>query len=154
MIIIQIIDSNTVVVTTSDELKQVISEDNNYDYIYLGNDITATSGFVINGNKSKVIIDGTYNNTKYTYTNNLSLEADVIKVSTTNKRIILKNMVIRSSMKIVFRPLKINFTGTLDNRIIPARNIVATAYPAKVWNKNTDTINPMVPTSLVLGSSL
>ena len=57
MIIIQIIDSNTVVVTTSDELKQVISEDNNYDYIYLGNDITATSGFVINGNKSKVIID-------------------------------------------------------------------------------------------------
>ena len=92
MIIIQIIDSNTVVVTTSDELKQVISEDNNYDYIYLGNDITATSGFVINGNKSKVIIDGTYNNTKYTYTNNLSLEADVIKVSTTNKRIILKNM--------------------------------------------------------------
>ena len=70
MIIIQIIDSNTVVVTTSDELKQVISEDNNYDYIYLGNDITATSGFVINGNKSKVIIDGTYNNTKYTYTNN------------------------------------------------------------------------------------
>ena len=69
-------------------------------------------------------------------------------------RIILKNMVIRSSMKIVFRPLKINFTGTLDKRIIPARNIVATAYPAKVWNKNTDTINPMVPTSLVLGSSL
>ena len=52
---------------TSDELKQALSEDNNYDYIYLGNDITATSGFVINSNKNKLIIDGTYNNTKYTY---------------------------------------------------------------------------------------
>ena len=31
---------------------------------------------------------------------------------------------------------------------------VATIFLAKVWNKNTDTINPMVPTSLVLGSSL
>lgn len=41
MIIIQIIDNNTVVVETSDELKKAISEDNNYNYIYLGNDITA-----------------------------------------------------------------------------------------------------------------
>ena len=55
------------------------------------------SGFVINGNKSKVTIDGTYNNIKYTYTNNLSLEADVISVSNTNKKIILKNMNIISS---------------------------------------------------------
>ena len=38
---------------TSDELKQALSEDNNYDYIYLGNDITATSGFVINSKKNK-----------------------------------------------------------------------------------------------------
>ena len=41
---------------TSDELKQALSEDNNYDYIYLGNDITATSGFVINSNKNKLIM--------------------------------------------------------------------------------------------------
>ena len=115
MIIIQIIDSNTVVVTTSDELKQVISEDNNYDYIYLGNDITATSGFVINGNKSKVIIDGTYNNTKYTYTNNLSLEADVIKVITTNKRIILKNMNIVSShgYGVIYVPSHPNYSNVV-----------------------------------------
>ena len=72
MIIIQIIDNNTVVVTTSEELKQAVSEDNNYNYIYLGNNITATSGFVINSSKGKIVIDGTYNNTKYTYTNNLS----------------------------------------------------------------------------------
>ena len=77
---------------TNDELKQVISEDNNYDYIYLGNDIIATEGFIINGNKSKLTIDGTYNDKKYTYTNNLSLEENVIKASTTNKKIVLKNM--------------------------------------------------------------
>ena len=77
---------------TNDELKQVISDDNNYDYIYLGNDIIATEGFIINSNKSKLTIDGTYNDKKYTYTNNLSLEENVIKASTTNKKIVLKNM--------------------------------------------------------------
>ena len=77
---------------TNDELKQVISEDNNYDYIYLGNDIIATEGFIINSNKSKLTIDGTYNGKKYTYTNNLSLEENAIKSSTTNKKIVLKNM--------------------------------------------------------------
>lgn len=85
-------DNNKVVVTTNNELKQVISEDNNYDYIYLGNDIIATEGFIINSNKSKLTIDGTYKDKKYTYTNNLSLEENVIKASTTNKKIVLKNM--------------------------------------------------------------
>ena len=97
MINIQIINNNTVVVTTSDELRQAISEDNGYDYIYLGSDIISTSGFIINNNKSKVIIDGTFDGTRYTYTNNLSLEEEVIKVSTTNKKVILKNMNIVSS---------------------------------------------------------
>ena len=115
MIIIQIIDNNTVVVTNNDELKQVLSEDNSYEYIYLGSDITATSGFTINSNKSKVIIDGTYNNTKYTYTNNLSLEETVIKVSTTNKRIILKNMNIVSShgYGVIYVPSHPNYSNVV-----------------------------------------
>ena len=115
MIIIQIIDNNTVVITTSYELKQVLSEDNNYNYIYLGNDITATSGFTINSNKSKVTIDGTYNNIKYTYTNNLSLEETVIKVSTTNKRIILKNMNIVSShgYGVIYVPSHPNYSNVV-----------------------------------------
>ena len=115
MIIIQIIDNNTVVVTTSDELKQAVCEDNNYNYIYLGNDITATSGFIINSNKSKVIIDGTYNNTKYTYTNTLSLEEEVIKASTTNKSIILKNMNIVSShgYGVVYVPSHPNYSNVV-----------------------------------------
>ena len=115
MIIIQIIDNNTVVVTTSDELKQVLSEDNDYNYIYLGNDIVATNGFIINNNKSKVIIDGTYKNEKYTYTNNLSLEEEVIKVSKTNKRVVLKNMNIISShgYGVVYVPSHPNYSDVV-----------------------------------------
>ena len=115
MIIIQIIDNNTVVVMTSDELKQVLSEDNGYEYVYLGSDITATSGFVINSNKGKIVIDGTYNNTKYTYTNNLSSEETVIKVSTTNKRIILKNMNIVSShgYGVIYVPSHPNYSNVV-----------------------------------------
>ena len=115
MIIIQIIDNTTVVVTNNDELKQVLSEDNSYEYIYLGSDITATSGFTINSNKSKVIIDGTYNNTKYTYTNNLNSEETVIKVSTTNKRIILKNMNIVSShgYGVIYVPSHPNYSNVV-----------------------------------------
>ena len=115
MIIIQIINNNTVVVTTSDELKQAVSEDNNYNCIYLGSDITATSGFVINGNKNKLTIDGTYNNTKYTYTNNLSTEGEVIKVSTSNKRVILKNMNITSShgYGVIYVPESTTYANTI-----------------------------------------
>ena len=115
MIIIQIIDNNTVVVMTSDELKQVLSEDNGYEYVYLGSDITATSGFVINSNKGKIVIDGTYNNTKYTYTNNLSSEETVIKVSTANKRIILKNMNIVSShgYGVIYVPSHPNYSNVV-----------------------------------------
>ena len=115
MIIIQIIDNNTVVVMTSDELKQVLSEDNGYEYVYLGSDITATSGFVINSSKGKIVIDGTYNNTKYTYTNNLSSEETVIKVSTTNNRIILKNMNIVSShgYGVIYVPSHPNYSNVV-----------------------------------------
>ena len=111
----QIINDNIVVVNSSEELKQVLSEENNYNYVYLGSDITVTSGFIINSNKSKVIIDGTYNGIKYTYTNNLSLEENVIKVSRTNKRIILKNMNIISSHSygVIYVPSHPNYSNVV-----------------------------------------
>ena len=93
----QILNSTTVVVTTSSELKTALSEDNGYVYIYLGNDITLEGGFTINENKSNVVIDGTYLNTKHTYTNTLSELTDVIMASPTNKKIIVKNIEIESS---------------------------------------------------------
>ena len=93
----QIIDDNTIVVSNSEELSQVLSEENNYNYIYFGNDINLTGGFVINSSKNSVVIDGTFNNVKHTYTNNLTESTDVIGVSVTNKKIVLKNMNIISS---------------------------------------------------------
>ena len=36
----EIINNNTVVVTNSEELKDVLSNTNDYNYVYLGNDIT------------------------------------------------------------------------------------------------------------------
>ena len=110
-----IINDNTVVVNNSEELKQVLSETNNYTYIYFGSDITLTSGFVINSNKKEVVIDGTYNNVKYTYINNLTESTDVINVSTSNRKIILKNMNIVSSHTygVVYVPSHPNYSNLL-----------------------------------------
>ncbi len=74
-----------------------------------------TSGFTINSNKSKVIIDGTYNNTKFTYMNYLSLEEEVIKASTNNKKIVLKNMNIVSShgYGVIYVPSHPNYSNVV-----------------------------------------
>lgn len=93
----QIINDNTVVVNNGEELKQVLSETNDYTYVFFGSDITLTSGFTINSNKTEIVIDGTYNNNKYTYTNNLTESTDVINANKQNKKIVLKNMNIISS---------------------------------------------------------
>ena len=47
----EILNKNTVVVLNGDELKEVLESDNYYNYIYFGNDITLTSGIIINENK-------------------------------------------------------------------------------------------------------
>lgn len=93
----QVLDERTVVVTSSDEFKTALEEDNGYVYIYFGNDIVLESGFVINELKEKVIIDGTYLDNTYTYTNYLTDVDDVIKASSSNKVIVVKNMNIKSS---------------------------------------------------------
>lgn len=93
----QILNSTTVVVTTSEELKIALSEDNGYMYVYLGSDIELESGFVINENKKTVVIDGTYLDIKHTYTNNLTEAVDVITASATNEKIIVKDVEIISS---------------------------------------------------------
>ena len=111
----QIINDTTVVVNDNDELKSALSENNTYNYIYLGNNIEANSGFIINSNKSKVIIDGTYNGVKYTYTNYLTLEEEVIKASTGNKKIILQNMNIELSNPygVIYVPSHPNYSNVL-----------------------------------------
>lgn len=90
----EIIDNNTVVVTSSEELKNILENNNSYTYIYFGNDITLTSGIKISGTKNNITINGTYNNNRYKFTDMKSLStANVIAVS--NKltlNVTVKNM--------------------------------------------------------------
>lgn len=74
-----IISDKKIAVSTSSELKDVLENYNNYEYIYLDSDITLESGITINANKRKVTIDGTHLNTMHTLTGmNSSEEADTI----------------------------------------------------------------------------
>lgn len=70
-----IIDEQTVVVTTSDELKEVLENTNTYNYIYFGANISLSKGIKISSTKTKVTIDGTYENYTYTFEDNKSLSA-------------------------------------------------------------------------------
>ena len=60
------------------------------------------------------------------------LKIPSVTIASPGVRRILNTIVISRIIKIAFSPLKINFTGTVEIRIIPARNTVATAYPTTV----------------------
>ena len=64
----KVIDSITVVVYTYSELKEALEGNNGYTYIYFGDNITLSGGVAISGTKSNVIIDGTYDGVRHTYT--------------------------------------------------------------------------------------
>lgn len=90
----KIIDDLTVVVYTSEELKLVLENNNGYNYIYFGNDITLSNGINISGTKSNLTIDGTYENIRYKYTDMKSLSTGST-IQASNKlisTITIKNM--------------------------------------------------------------
>lgn len=89
-----IIDENTVVVYTFEELKKCLEEDNLYNYVYLGSNITLTSGITISNKKDNIIIDGTYDGTRYTYEDMKSLGTnDTISVRSANiNKVTVKNI--------------------------------------------------------------
>ena len=83
----KVIDSSTVAVFSSDELKEALVNDNGYSYIYFGDNITISSGINISSGKTEVTIDGTYNGTMYTYTDQKKLgTSDGIYVSSSKIR--------------------------------------------------------------------
>lgn len=90
----KILDSLTVVIYTSDELKTILEGNNNYIYIYFGNDITLTSGINIFSTKTIITIDGTYENSRYTFTDmkNLSGSSAISVVNSRSLNIVVKNM--------------------------------------------------------------
>lgn len=78
----KVINENTVVVSTSSELKSILEANNSYTYIYFDNDITLESGIKIPNSKINVTIDGTYNGIRHTFTDKKSLSSgDTISVS-------------------------------------------------------------------------
>lgn len=93
----KIIDLNTVVIFTSDELKEILEIDNGYKFIYFGSDITLEEDILINEKKEEIVIDGTYLNNKYTL-NIDSIETDEgftsykIAANSKNKKIIVRNL--------------------------------------------------------------
>lgn len=89
----EILDEKKVVVETYQEFETILTENNNYTYIYIGNNITLESGITINENKKKIIIDGTYLNNKYTITcMNSNKEEDTITLTSNTEKVIIKNI--------------------------------------------------------------
>lgn len=89
----KIINNKTVTVSTSDELKNVLENNNGYEYIYLEDDITLKSGIRINSNKSNITINGTYQNTIHTLTGmDSSEELDTISTTALTKQVKIINM--------------------------------------------------------------
>lgn len=88
-----VINDSTVVVFSSAELKSAIL-DVNYVLIYLGADITLTSGIAIPSNKLTLTIDGTYLDVRHTFTDMKSLTTgDTINVaSASTTKVIIRNM--------------------------------------------------------------
>ncbi len=85
-----IINDNKVVVYTYEELKRVLEENNLYNYVYLGANITLKGSIKISNNKTSITIDGTYNGVRYTYeqmksavaTDNIWISSNMIKLVT------------------------------------------------------------------------
>ncbi len=89
-----IINDNTVVVVTYEELKSTLEENNPYNYIYFGANITLKGSIKIASTKTSLIIDGTYNDVRHTYEEMKSTTAtDSIWVSSnTIKSVKLQNI--------------------------------------------------------------
>lgn len=88
-----IINRKTVTVFTSDELKEVLENNNDYEYIYLEADITLKSGININPNKSKIVINGTYKDQMHTINGmNSSKTTDTIVATALTKEVQIKNI--------------------------------------------------------------
>lgn len=112
----KIINNKKVAVSTSEELKNALENDNGYEFIYLMDNITLDSGIKINENKEKVVIDGTYNGNRYTLTGMSSTdEIDTIVAVSTNKEIVVRNINIsyENTYGVIYVPLDFNYIGLL-----------------------------------------
>lgn len=89
-----IINDSIVVIFSYDELKNVLENSNNYNYVYIGENITLTSGIKINSSKVNLTIDGYYNNSIHELIDQKKLgSSDGIYVSNPNTlNVTVKNL--------------------------------------------------------------
>lgn len=127
------INNKTVTVSTSSELKEALEQNNGYEYIYLENDITLNSGITINSKKSKITINGTYQNTMHTLTGMNSSEAtDTIISTALTKEVQIKNMKI----------INPNIYGTIYVPIDDSYDEIVTSYDNVIFNGTQLSFNP------------
>lgn len=135
MIILTIINENTIVVSTYNELKNAIESENEYNYIYFDNDITLDAGIKIPSSKITLTIDGTYNNIRHTYTDNRSLNTTniiaVTSATTTYVKVANLNIVGQNYYGVIYVPEQ----STYVNTIIEYNNITYTG-PQISFNPN------------------
>lgn len=148
------INNKTVTVATSTELKEVLEENNTYEYIYLENDIILESGITINRNKTKVVIDGTYQNITHTLTGmNSTKNTDTIIINTSPKEIQIKNINIVSTNTygILYTKLEVSNRETInifDNITFKGTKLALNSYgTVKITNSNitieeTNSVDP------------
>lgn len=135
------INNNTVTVSTSDELKEALEQNNGYEYIYLENDITLNSGITINSKKSKVTINGTYQNTMHTLTGMNSSEAtDTIISTALTKEVQIKNIKI----------LNPNIYGIICVPVDDSYDEIVTSYDNVILMEHNYHLIPMVQLKLTI----
>lgn len=127
-----IINDTSVVIYTSDELKTILEQNNNYTHIYFGANITLTPGIKIASTKTNVIIDGTYQNTTYILEDMKSLSAsNTINVSSNNTtKVTVQNMNIKgyNYYGVIYVPESTAYANT----IIEYNNVIYTTKTIEI----------------------
>lgn len=145
------INNKTIIVSTNNELKKILEEYNTYEYIYLDNDIILNESITINKNKTKIIINGTYQNITHTLTNNT--ENHTIITETSPKEIQIKNINIISTSNygILYTKVEVSNIKTINifnNITFKGTKLSSNSYgTVKIINSNitieeTNSISP------------
>ena len=79
----------TMIIFTSEELKTVLEQNNSYTHIHFRTNITLASGIKIASTKTNIIIDGTYQDIRYTYEDMKNISASNTINITSSKMVYL-----------------------------------------------------------------
>lgn len=152
------IDSTTVAVESSAELKDILEGDNAYTLIYLAQDIVLAQGITILGTKSEITIDGLYptdgTGIIHTYTDmNSSSSSDTIGVRTTSSiHVTVQNLNVVG--KNYYGLIYVSESSSHQNVVVDYKNITyngpqITFHPSGLSIYHDLTINIIASTAVV-----